>query len=155
MSEIPVPPEPIGKVITLVQDFLAIDGQVPEFDLRDAVVRGTDPEKGDEPPLVIVSRNAISDFPFGAGSGRMGLADYTYTVRCYGEKEIWGERQAAKLAGLVRAALHNHLPVVMGTVGIHRIRVLSTGSPLRDPEMDWPFVPLSVGLYASAVAAAS
>lgn len=154
----PIPPEPIGKMISILQDFLAANGDLSmdgSLDFTDAVVRGTEKEKGDEPPMAIITRNAVSDFPFGAGSGRMGVADYLFIVRCYGRKKITGEREAARLAGLVRAAFHNHLPVVMGTVAMHRIRVLSTGAPLRDPDEDTPFVPVSIGLYASAVAAAS
>lgn len=151
----PIPPEPLGKLITMTQDILADHGVLAEFDFTDAPVRGGEKHKGDVPPMIIVDQNSISDFPFGAGSGRLGVADYTFTMRCYGRKAISGEREAGRLAGLVRAGFHNHLPVVMGTVGIYRIRVLSVGPPLTDPDEETPFVPLSIGLYAATVAAAS
>lgn len=158
MTDLPLPPDPLGKVIIIVEDYLADHGDLTSsgsLDFTDTKVRGTEKEEGDAAPFVIISRNAISDFPFGAGSGRMGLADHTFTVRCYGRKRVSGEREAARLAGLVRAALHNHAPTVMGTVAIHRIRVLGTGAPLRDPIEDLPYVPISIGLYAGAVAQAS
>jgi hypothetical protein len=151
----PIPPEPMGKLITMTQDILTMHGVLAEFDFSDAPVRGGEKHKGDEPPMIVVDQNSISDFPFGEGTGRLGVADYTFTMRCYGRKAISGEREALRLAGLVRAGLHNHPPVVMGTVGIYRIRVLSSGQPLRDPDEDTPFVPVSIGLYAATVAAAS
>jgi len=156
--DLPLPPDPIGKVIILVREFLDDRGDLTDsgsLDFSEAPVRGTEKDKGDEPPFVVIDRNTISDFPFGAGSGRMGIADFVFTVRCYGRKVVSGEREASRLAGLVRAALHNHAPVVMGTVAIHRIRVLGTGAPLRDPVEDIPYVPISVGLYASSLEAAS
>lgn len=151
----PIPPEPLGKLITLTQDILADHGSLAEFDFTDSPVRGGEKHAGDEPPMVIIDVNSASDFPFGIGSGRLGLADYVFTMRCYGRKAISGEREALRLAGVVRAGLHNHPPVVMGTVGIYRIRVLSVGAPLRDQIEETPFVPLSIGLYAATVAAAS
>lgn len=158
MSEIPIPPDPEGKVIILIEAFLASEGDLTDsgsLDFTDVKVRGEEKVQGDEPPFIIITRSAISDFPFGAGTGRLGVADHTFTVRCYGRKKVSGEREAARLAGLVRAALHNHPPVVMGNIGIHRIRVLSTGAPLTDPVEQIPYVPVSVGLYASALAVAS
>lgn len=155
MTFIPIPPEPIGNLITITRDFIEANGVSPEFDFSDVPIRGSEKQKGDVPPYIIVAHNAISDFPFGDGSGRMGVADYTFGVRCYGRKAISGVREATRLAALVRAALHNHPPVVMGTVAIHRIRVLSVGAPLTDPIEDTPFVPMSVGLYASSLEAAS
>lgn len=156
--DLPLPPDPLGKVIIIVQEFLADNGDLTDsgsLDFTEAVVRGTEIEKGDAPPYVLIGRMPVSEFPFGAGSGRMGVADHTFSVRCYGRKKISGEREAARLAGLVRAVLHNHLPVVMGTVAIHRIRVPSTGAPLRDPDLDFPYVPMTVGLYASSLEVAS
>ena len=158
MMELPLPPDPIGKLIIIVRDFLEDHGDLTDsgsLDFSEAVVRGTQKEEGDEPPMVIIGRNTISDFPFGAGSGRMGIADHLFIARCFGRKLVSGEREAARLAGLVRAALHNHAPTVMGNVAIYRIRVLSTGAPLRDPDEDTPFVPVSIGLYAASLEAAS
>ena len=43
----------------------------------------------------------------------------------------------------------------MGTVGIHGIRVISTGQPLEDPITAEPYVPVIIGLYASSLEAAS
>lgn len=155
---LPLPPDPIGKVITLIQEFLADRGDLTDsgsLDFTEAPVRGTEKEEGDVPPYIIIDRNSISDFPFGAGSGRMGVADHIFTVRVYGRKRVTGEREAARLAGLVRAALHNHAPTVMGSVAIYRIRVLSTGGPLRDPDEQTPYVPMTIGLYAASLEAAS
>lgn len=158
MSDEPLVVDPLGKVIIIVREFLAANGDLTDsgsLDFTDTTIRGTESEAGDSPPYIVIARGAVSEFPFGAGTGRMGLADHTLTVRCYGRKMVSGEREAARLAGLVRRALHNHPSVVMGNVAIHRIRVLSTGAPLRDPIEDIPYVPMSVGLYASALAVAS
>lgn len=158
MIDLPVPPDPLGKLIILVRDFLDDRGDLTDsgsLDFTDVPVRGTEKEDGDEPPFIILARAPISDFPFGAGSGRLGLADHTFIARCYGRKEMSGEREAARLAGLVRLALHNHPPTVMGTVAIYRIRVLGTGQPLRDPVEDIPYVPMTIGLYAASLEAAS
>lgn len=155
---IPLPPDPLGKLIILVQEYIEDFGDLTDsgsLDFTDAPVRGTESEKDDQPPMIIIARGPVSDFPFGQGSGRMGLADHTFLVRCYGRKKVSGEREAARLAGLVRAAVHNHPPTVMAAVGIYRIRVLGTGAPLRDPVEQWPFVPMNIGLYAASLEVAS
>lgn len=156
--QMPVPPDVVGKTITLIQQILADHGDRRGFgsiDFSGATVRGDEGKKGDDPPMVIVSTPLVSDIPFGLGSGRTGLADYILTARLYGRKVITGSREATVLASVVRAGLHNHPPVVMGTVGIHRIRIISTGQVLRDPDTDEPFVPMTIGLYASSLEAAS
>jgi hypothetical protein len=155
MTFVWIPPEPIGPAITILQTFLAAHGQTAEFDFRSIPVRGTERKKEDDPPLVVVQRYITSDFPFGEGSGRAGVADYSYVMQCYGRKAISGGREASVLAGLVRAAFHNHPPVVIGTVGIHRARIISTGQPLEDPISNEPFISVIVGLYASSLEVAS
>jgi hypothetical protein len=157
-DELPLPPDPLGKVIILIREFIAERGDLTDsgsLDFTDVVIRDAESEKGDEPPYVLIGRMPISPFPFGAGSGRMGVADHTFSVRCYGRLKASGEREAAKLSGLVFAALHNRRGLVMGSVAIHRIRVLSTGPVLRDPVMKFPYVPMTVGLYASSLEVAS
>jgi hypothetical protein len=158
MTDAPLVVDPIGKVIILMREFLEANGDLTDsgsLDFTDTVIRGTEKEKDDEPPFIVVDRGPVSDFPFGEGSGRMGLADHSFIVRVYGRKRVSGEREAARLANLIRQALHNHPPIVMGNVAIHRIRVLSTGPPLTDPVEDIPYVPMNIGLYASALAVAS
>lgn len=158
MSDEPLVTDPLPKAIIIVRDFLEANGDLTSegsLDFSATTIRGTESKDTDEPPLIISTRGPISDFPFGPGSGRVGLADHTISARCYGRKKVSGEREATRLAGLVRRALHNHPPVVMGTVAIHRIRVLSTGTPLRDPDLEWPFVPMNIGLYAAALAVPS
>ncbi len=154
----PVPPDIVGKVITLIRAILTAHGDrraQGSLDFRAVAVRGDEKDKGDETPYVIVNQPIISDFPFGDGSGRIGVADYVVTVRLYGRKMISGAREAGALASLVRAGLQNHPPAVMGTAGIHRVRIISTGATLTDPDTDEPYVPMIVGLYASSLEGAS
>lgn len=158
MSMPTTPPETVGKAITILSTWLAAYGQMDEFDFRSAVVRGDEKEGGDNPdrpPFAIIAQQSVSDFPFGDGSGRVGLADYTLAVRCYGERKKTGARQARAFARQVRQAFHNRPPEILATVGLHRTRVISTGPVLSDPVEDIPYVPVIIGLYASSLEAAS
>lgn len=156
MADAPLVVDPLGKLIVILRTFLAANGDLRSdgsLDFRATEIRGTELEEGDEPPCIILGRGPISDYPFGPGTGRVGLADHTISARCYGRSVVSGEREAARLAGLVRQAFHNYGPDHTGNVAIFKMRVLSTGTPLRDPDTKWPFVPMNIGLYAAALAA--
>ena len=114
----------------------------------------TDPR----PFVLLESLGPPSRFPFGRGSGRIGLQNARYAVHCYGAPDAndprVARRTSAELRGAVSDAFHLRGPR-RGTSGrlIHESLDDGGGRDV-DPDTDWPreTVILSITGAAQAVA---
>lgn len=108
------------------------------------------------PPGIIFERMPENDFPFGPGSGRIGVKTVTYAIKCSARRGREGDIEATHLANVVAHFLHLRGPrtraVAGGKVGIYISRVMNRTQVLEDPVSKDPYVVVNASVEAAAQA---
>lgn len=109
-------------------------------------------------PCVQVIDEVSTAWPFGVGSGRMGMQRWMGVCRCWGTSptptDATGAVTARQLAGAVLAALHNHRPTTVGDRYVARVYAPDITGVVRDPDTRRPWYDVRVEAIAAAQAVA-
>ena len=132
--------DPLGTVLVVIRD----DATVA------SLVGSKVSTVAEDPPAVRLRAMPRSLFPFGPGSGHLGMQLWRGIAQCYGPDTNQGEMLASQLAGAVADALNHQR--VNGTTFIWRTYVPEIGEVLRDPDSLWPYSTVRIEAYAATQA---
>ncbi len=109
-----------------------------------------------EPPHIVIVVLGVNPRPFGAGSNRLGLSQWTYAIRCVIPAGPEAAIEASRVAGLVATRLNNRgwrSRIVSGDrFAIARSDETNTTGPVPDPDTKDATAVVLVNLTASAQA---
>jgi len=134
--------DPFGLVLVTIRD----------DDVVAALVGDRVSANAEQPPSVRLRAMPTSRYPFGPGSGHLGLQRVEYVAQCYAEPTPTGEMEARALAGAVSDAIHNRRDITNGTGFILKAYAPDISEILRDPDTRWVYHQVRIEAIAAAQA---